>query len=63
MAWIWWPQDPLFHARGGEKCPGGVEQHVQKGHVVYAFLTKINGERVSFLDFTPNKTLFKKNVF
>ena len=38
MAWIWWPQDALFHARGGEKCPGGVEQHVQKGHVVYTFL-------------------------
>ena len=37
LAWIWWPQDALFHARGREKWPGGVEQHVQKGHVVYTF--------------------------
>ena len=27
------------------------------------FWTKINGERESFLDFTPNKTLFKKGTF
>ena len=37
MAWTWWPQDALFHARGREKRPGGVEQHVQKGHFVLPY--------------------------
>ena len=63
MAWIWWPQDTLFHARGGEKCPGGVQQHMQKGHVIYAFWITVNGERGSFLEIIANKTLFKKDIF
>ena len=63
MVWMLSPQGGIFRDRGGEKRPGGVQQHMQKRHAIYAFWTNINGERVSFLEITTNKTLFEKDIF
>ena len=63
MACIWWPQDTLFPARGEEKCPRECNNMCQKSALGLTFYNKINGERVSFATFHPNKTLFKKSIF
>ena len=55
MACIWWPQDTLFPARGEEKCPRECNNMCQKSALRLTFYNKINGERVSFCNFSSQQ--------
>ena len=53
-----------FSCQGQGKVPrGSATTCAKRACCIYFVNTKINGEHQRFLDFTANKTLFKKDMF